>query len=400
MNGRDFLQDFVGSSLWSVAPAKYRFRYVKDLNTGMRERHRLALTMGGVVDRSLEDVEGLQSSDYSTYQIFEPGDLAFKLIDLQNIKTSRVGLVPRRGIMSPAYIRLRPASESVFSPFYYWYFYAAYRGNIFNGLGGGIRQNLSQNELLEFPIPQISFDDQQDISNYLDREVAQIDRLTRHKQRFIELLQEKLSAEIIKAVEPREAWTSVPFWALASSKCITGLAHEGLLSVYLDRGVIPYSEGGGLVHKPAESLDKYQLVEAGDFVMNNQQAWRGSVGVSLHRGIVSPAYLVFELDRSLIEPEFANFAFRSRPYVERFMLASLSVGDIQRQIKWHLFRRIMVSLPSLDQQQAIAARLKRSEARISSLISRTERSIELLKEHRTALITAAVTGKIDVRNAA
>src|SRR6056297_1689517 len=142
-----FLEQFSSQYGWRVAPAKWRFRYRKETNKGMRETHRLALTMKGVIDRSLDDLEGLQASDYSTYQIFEGGDLAFKLIDLENIKTSRVGLVPRRGIMSPAYIRLAPSSEDVVSKFYYWYFYAAYLGNIFNGLGGGIRQNLNPSEL-------------------------------------------------------------------------------------------------------------------------------------------------------------------------------------------------------------------------------------------------------------
>ena len=119
----------------------------------MLEEHRLALTLGGVVDRALDDVEGLQSSDYSTYQIFETDDLAFKLIDLENIKTSRVGHVPRRGIMSPVYIRLSALKKHTYSRYYYWFFYGAYLNNIFNGMGGGVRQNLTPTDLLEFPDP-------------------------------------------------------------------------------------------------------------------------------------------------------------------------------------------------------------------------------------------------------
>lgn len=400
MSRRDFLEDFVGTSLWSVVPAKHRFRYRKDSNAGMKESHRLALTMGGVIDRSLDDTDGLQSSDYGSYQIFEKGDLAFKLIDLQNIKTSRVGLVPRRGIMSPAYIRLTPASDDVSPEFFYWYFYAAYLGNIFNGLGGGIRQNLSQTELLEFPVPDIPVADQVAIARFLDRETGRIDGLIEKKTRFIALLKEKRAADIIEAISPKEGWDRFPFWSVAKSKSISGRPDEGLLSVYLDRGVIPYSEGGGLVHKPAESLEKYQLVEPGDLVMNNQQAWRGSLGVSLHRGIVSPAYLVLQLDREKIDPTFANYMFRARPYVEKFMLASMSVGDIQRQIKWPHLRIVPVVVPSVTEQREIAERLDGEGKRIDDLITFTERSIDLLREKRAALITAAVTGKIDVRAAA
>ena len=400
MSRRDFLEDFVSTSLWSVVPAKHRFRYRKDSNAGMKESHRLALTMGGVIDRSLDDTDGLQSSDYGSYQIFEKGDLAFKLIDLQNIKTSRVGLVPRRGIMSPAYIRLTPASDGIHPEFFYWYFYAAYLGNIFNGLGGGIRQNLSQTELLEFPVPDIPIADQTAIARFLDRETGRIDGLIEKKTRFIALLKEKRAADIIEAISPKEGWNRFPFWSVAKSKSISGRPDEGLLSVYLDRGVIPYSEGGGLVHKPAESLEKYQLVEPGDLVMNNQQAWRGSLGVSLHRGIVSPAYLVLELDREKLDPTFANYMFRARPYVEKFMLASMSVGDIQRQIKWPHLRIVPVVVPSVTEQREIAEHLDNEGKRIDGLITLTERSIDLLREKRAALITAAVTGKIDVRAAA
>jgi type I restriction enzyme S subunit len=133
------LEQFAGQYAWPVAPAKRRFRFRKQVNHGMQEGHRLALTLRGVIDRSIDDDEGLQSSDYSTYQIFEKDNLVFKLIDLENIKTSRVGHVPRRGIMSPAYIRLERVSAEAFPRYYYWLFYAAYLNNIFNGMGGGVR---------------------------------------------------------------------------------------------------------------------------------------------------------------------------------------------------------------------------------------------------------------------
>ncbi len=190
---------------------------------------------------------------------------------------------------------------------------------------------------------------------------------------------------------PPTGWTSYPFWAIATEKVITGQESEGLLSVYLDRGVIPYSEGGGLVHKPAESLEKYQLVEAGDFVMNNQQAWRGSVGVSKHRGIVSPAYLVFSLDKSKLLPEYAAYMLRDKSYVEKYMLSSLSVGDIQRQIKWNHLRKIILQLPPQDEQRNLVQYLDNKISRIDALIDKKTRLIELLKEKRQACIAKAVT---------
>lgn len=204
MSDKTFLEQFSSQYGWKVAPTKRRFRYRKEVNKGMRESHRLALTMKGVVDRALDDVEGLQASDYSTYQIFEEGDLAFKLIDLENIKTSRVGLVPRRGIMSPAYIRLTPGHRDADTRYYAWFFFAVYFNNIFNGMGGGVRQNLTPTDLLEFPIPLPDLATQRQIADFLDRETARIDLLIEKKQRLVALLgerQEVLVEDQLQAVD-------------------------------------------------------------------------------------------------------------------------------------------------------------------------------------------------------
>jgi len=418
MSRRDFLDDFVGTSLWATVPAKYLFRYRKDTNAGMKEAHRLALTMGGVIDRSLDDAEGLQSSDYATYQIFEAGDLAFKLIDLQNIKTSRVGLVPRRGIMSSAYIRLTRTTRKVLPEFYYWYFYAAYLGNIFNGLGGGIRQNLSQTELLEFPVPDLSYEDQLAISRFLECETAQIDGLIEKKTRFIELLDEKEKAEISRLVRlgvSKDADlfdTGIEWRGKAPAHWIKGRlkdhfklekrqGYEDLtvLSVYREFGVIEKSSRDDNINKTPEDLSKYQLVDARDLVINKMKAWQGSMGISSLRGITSPDYVVM---RPIGEhdPSYMHHFLRARPMPWVYRLISNGIREDQWRMEPEKFLTLPIFLPPLNEQKAIANEIDRELERIRSLIATTERSIELLKERRVALITAAVTGKIDVRNAA
>ena len=69
----------------------------------------------------------------------------------------------------------------------------------------------------------------------------------------------------------------------------------------------------------------------GDLVLNNQQAWRGSVGVSQYQGIISPAYVVLKLSDKLI-PSYANYLFRSPAMVAQYVVASRGVGDIQRSL--------------------------------------------------------------------
>ena len=95
--------------------------------------------------------------------------------------------------------------------------------------------------------------------------------------------------------------------------------------------MIPYGEGGGQVHKPSLDLAGYQVVYPGDLVLNNQQAWRGSVGVSKYRGIISPAYVIVGLADSL-DARYADYLFQSGVMVSQFVTSSKGVGDIQRDI--------------------------------------------------------------------
>ena len=112
------------------------------------------------------------------------------MIDLENISTSRVGLVHERGIMSSAYIRFQ-AREDVNIRYFYLYYYSMWLRNIFNGLGAGVRQTLSASDLLDIKIPVPSRSEQDQIVRYLDYKTAKIDKLISGYKRQIELLEEK-----------------------------------------------------------------------------------------------------------------------------------------------------------------------------------------------------------------
>jgi len=415
---RDFLEDFVDSSLWSTVPAKYLFRYKKDPNTGMKETHRLALTMGGVVDRSLEDTDGLQSSDYATYQIFEKGDLAFKLIDLQNIKTSRVGLVPRRGIMSSAYIRLVPNKEDILPEFYYWYFYAAYLGNIFNGLGGGIRQSLNQTELLEFPVPQISRDDQAVIIEHLKSETTRIDGLIEKKARFIALLKEKLwdAADVmvtgrddpnrdLQSVDipwapqiPRE-WTTKRAKFLFQEMSRAVCPGDDIITAFRDGQVCLRSKRRTEGYTFAELEVGYQHICKGDLVIHTMDAFAGAIGISEDDGKATGEYAVCAPRSADVNSEYYAYLLRCMARRQYIYILCPSVRERAPRFRFFRFAPVLLPLPPRAEQDQIVRRIKKTSARLKNLITKTERSIDLLKEKRAAVITAAVTGKIDVRNA-
>jgi type I restriction enzyme S subunit len=140
-------------------------------------------------------------------------------------------------------------------------------------------------------------------------------------------------------------------------------------------------------------------VRTGDFVFNNQQAWRGSVGVSSHEGIISPAYLVLSLSEEL-DRTYANLLFRSSVMVDQFLAASKGVGDIQRQVSWPLLRYVQVPVPPLEEQRQIATSLQGAIAQQQAAIASLEAEVALIEELRRGTIAEVVTGKLDVRAAA
>jgi type I restriction enzyme, S subunit len=148
-------------------------------------------------------------------------------------------------------------------------------------------------------------------------------------------------------------WKCVNLWTIAQLKTERNPGNLELLSVYLNYGVIPFSEGGGLVHAPSLDLSNYQVVRPGYLVLNNQQAWRGSVGVSNLHGIISPAYIVLELSEGW-DRTYANYLFRSSYMIDQFLLASRGVGTIQRQIHYPSLRTTKVPIPPVSKQKKIA----------------------------------------------
>lgn len=188
-------------------------------------------------------------------------------------------------------------------------------------------------------------------------------------------------------------WQTVRFGRIARQRSVSGRVELGLLSVYLGRGVIPYAEGGQRVHAPSADLADYQEVRPGDLVMNNQQAWRGSVGVSRFHGIVSPAYHVYEL--SPVSAGYAAHLLTSPQMVDQYLTASKGVGDIQRTLYVPYLKQALVPIPPADEQAAIIKYLGHAHSRIDRAIAAKRRLIALLEEQKQVVIHQAVTRGLD-----
>ena len=325
-----------------------------------------------------------------------------------------------RGIISPAYTVLRCVDSS-----HHAYLALLFKSRPFidalrlcvTGIREG--QNVDYARLSRFDLPLPPPDEQAAIAKFLFHANRRIGRYVGLKRRLISLLEEQKQVVIQRAVtrglegnarmRPSgvewlggvpEHWKVVPFHAVARRKSVRKCADRELLSVYLHRGVIRFSDIAKKRTNPtSKDLSNYQAVDAGDLVLNNQQAWRGSVGVSEHEGIVSPAYLVFGLAAEM-HRGFANYLFRSPAMVRQFVVASRGVGSIQRNIYWPDLRVTRVPVPPPSEQKAIDVYLRRETKELDRLIRNFDREVTLMEEYRTRLAADVVTGQVDVREAA
>ena len=190
-------------------------------------------------------------------------------------------------------------------------------------------------------------------------------------------------------------WVVSPLARLARLKSVINQSDRQLLSVYLRRGVVRFCDvAEKRTNTTSEDLGKYQAVDPGDFVLNNQQAWRGSVGVSDFSGIVSPAYLVLALPSQYL-PRYANLLFRDQSMVDQYLICSKGVGTIQRNLYWPHLKHVGVVAPPPDEQAAIVRFLDWANGRLERAIWAKRKVIALLNEQKQAIIHCAVTRGLD-----
>lgn len=259
------------------------------------------------------------------------------------------------------------------------------------GIGTG------QINALVAPMPPA--DEQRAIADYLDQETAQIDELIAEQRDLIDLLVERRRA-VLDAVTSEAAGEPVKLKYLFAPSSDANYPDEQVLSVYRDFGVIPKASRDDNFNRTPENVERYLLVRPGDLVVNRMKAWQGSLGISDHRGIVSGDYEVARPLSSRLLPGFAHLFLRSPKMIAEYAVRSTGIRPSQWRLYWDQMGSIEVPVPDREDQDALVARLREQIDKIDGLISEAERLIELAQERRSALITAAVTGQVDVRKVA
>jgi len=162
------------------------------------------------------------------------------------------------------------------------------------------------------------------------------------------------------------------------------------LSIVKDIGVNPYSEKGNIGNKTSDNPQNYKRVYPNDLVINPMNVTIGSVGVSQYSGCLSNVYMVLKPKKEFT-PNYYGYLFKIKSFQKSLRTISYGIMEIRESINKIEFFSLKLPLPPIHEQKKIVEFLDTKTELIDSLIEKTERKIELLKEKRTSLINETVT---------
>jgi type I restriction enzyme, S subunit len=428
----EWLKDMPSS--WCSVPFGSIFTQSKRKNTRLQRDFVLSVMKDrGVIPYTEKgNVGNKVSDDLSGYKFVDKGDF---VLNSMNLYMGSVGVSKYDGVTSTAYIVCKP-SEEVHAGYYNYLIqfkgFQEYVGLLGKGIME-IREAVRWTALKSVFVPLPDLATQRQIADFLDRETARIDLLIEKKQRLVALLGEKRSAIITEVVtgggdrrsvavggqvsdleQKRRAvrqrlieeneFPHIPEdWGVerlrflfSESKERNGKLPVGeMLSVSEYRGVVPREYEHEEQKRTEEELENYRVVRPGQLAVNSMWLNHLGLGVSEHTGHVSPAYNVYDISKRL-DRRFVHHLMRSNYYLKIYLRYLYGIRPNSFQIKSNDWASIPIIVPDLATQRQIADFLDRETARIDTIKERTNASIDRLKEYRSALITVAVTGQIDV----
>ena len=410
---------------WSVNKVKYNFINYKII-PGIRsdKYNRLALTLEGVVSRTKDDRNGLQPKDFNSYQLLKENDLVFKLIDLQNISTSRVGLAHSTGLVSPAYIILHPIN--VIPKFAEYFFLSMWHRNVFNALGdAGVRSSLSVSDLLNisFLIPPTAV--QAHIVDFLNIKCVQINELRENIEKQLKILEEYKKSIITEAVtkglnsnvEMKKSginWIKkIPKdWTIKKLRYVTKNIND--VDHYMpddseDIDKVPYLMISDLKSKISDvDFEKCKHISRRDYdvlsvkVKNEKDdiifARYATIGTVMYIDknldfLVSYACLTIKPQNN-IYGKFLFYYFKSNAFFED--ISQYVNINTQGNIGKESLSKVKIIVPPIREQENIVEYLDKKCTEIDCIINNKKKQLEILEQHKRSLIYEYITGKKEV----
>jgi type I restriction enzyme S subunit len=255
------------------------------------------------------------------------------------------------------------------------------------------------------------------IANFLDHETAKIDTLIDKQQQLIKLLKEKRQAVISHAVtkglnpaapmkdsgvewlgEVPEHWKFIRARYLFKKEERAVLPELEVITAYRDGQVCLRSNRRADGYTMAILEHGYQRIIPGDLVIHGMDAFAGAIGVSEDEGKSTPEYVVLSPAIDGVCAEFYAHILRLMAQRDYIYVICPSVRERAPRFRFQKLQNGFLPFPPIGEQSEAVKKIRINNELIGELIEKATYQISLLQERRTALISAAVTGKIDVRN--
>lgn len=406
---------------WSITILSALFSERKCKNSGLTENNLLSLSYGNIVRKNIESNEGLLPASFETYNIIEPGNIVFRLTDLQNDKRSlRTGLCQERGIITSAYVTLQIRSDD--SPRYMHYLFHTYDlYKVFYGMGDGVRQGMNYEDLKRLRILRPDQGTQRRIADYLDRKCSQIDAIIARQQEVIEKLKayklsvitEAVTKGLVPDVPMKDSgieWVGeIPeHWVMIKTRYT--VKDIGDIDHYMPESVavgIPYLMTGDLKDFTSEvdfdsckqvtpddylKLSKKIKIEKGDLIFARYATIGTVCLVDVDRDfLVSYSCVIVKVDPNLIDTKFLMYYYKSTAFLEE--ITKYSNSNTQSNIGKESMYRAKVCVPPLNEQEEIIQYLDKICGSIELLLKSKQAVIDKLTEYKKSLIYEVVTGK-------
>jgi len=286
---------------------------------------------------------------------------------------------------------------------------------------------MSQFDLANHALPLPSYQEQTQIARFLDHETAKIDTLIHEQKRLIELLKEKRQAVISHAVtkgldpdvpmkdsgvewlgEVPAHWGNVRLKHLVFEKVAGPYGSSLTKSMYVSSGYKVYGQqqvisddfalGDYYISEEKFKELKRHEIHADDVLISVMgTVGRVSVVPEAHEpGIINPRLVRYRFDQRRVLPQFVKAVLMSCLYQAK--LSEASQGTTMEGLNMVILGEMPIVLPPVTAQQKIAKAVDSENSAFTKAINGSRDLVSLLQERRSALISAAVTGKIDVRN--
>lgn len=281
---------------------------------------------------------------------------------------------------------------------------------------GAAAPHVNVEKIQNFRLLVPPLDEQREIVERIARETSRIDALVAAKQRLLDLLVEKRKAIIATAVtrglDPKVKLrdSGVPWlgeipshWESRRAKY---LFRQSALPVTVGDEIVTCFRDGQVTlrrNRREEGFTNadlevgYQGIRQGQLVLHSMDAFAGAIGVSDSNGRCSPEYIICDpFDDSRIVPEYFGSLLRTMALAGFIQASCPAVRERAPRIRFNDFGEMYLPVPPSEEQRAIVEHIARETAKLDAVRAATERTIALLKERRSALIAAAVTGQLDV----